>query len=75
MGTTFAIILVEGPAPVPEDDEDLLPQDQGDVRTQDQLVQEEEAGQVLLPLGGVYWELPVRQFLPVVRRLRTVSFS
>ena len=50
--------MVEGPAPVPEDDEDLLPQDQGDVRTQDQLVQEEEAGQVLLPLGGVYWESP-----------------
>ena len=38
--------------------EDLLPQDHGEVWTQDQQVQEEEAGHVLLPLGGVYWESP-----------------
>ena len=25
---------------------------------------EEEAGQVLLPVAGVYWDSPVRQFLP-----------
>ena len=57
-GTTFAILWFLGPAPAPEDDEDLLPQDHGEVWTQDQQVQEEEAGHVLLPLGGVYWESP-----------------
>ena len=37
---------------------------------------EEEAGQVLLPLAGVYWDSPVRQFLPLDGRRvgRTVSF-
>merc|ERR1719348_813718 len=41
-----------------------LPRDTGMWTTRPANV-EEEAGQVLLPLAGVYWDSPVRQFLPL----------
>jgi len=43
---------------------------------QDQQMWKTEAGQVLLPVAGVYWDSPVRQFLPLDGRRvgRTVSF-